>query len=264
MKKRAFTMIEVLITLAIVGVISALMIPAINKIRPDENKMMYLKAYDSLVEAVHGLANNKSLYSDISTRNVNAIGFVPQVFAVTYNLSDFPFIDDNMPSNPNFRTNDFTGLSKFGSLLREALNGTGNNINISGQPGNLFRSIINFSTSNGMQWSVSQESPAVNLVQNNITLITRVTVDINGNEGPNSLYNAGNANVVPDRFRFFITADAKVFPLDQYGHYYLDHRMSFVKKTDMIDEINAININEADYIESVNLDNLEIRRERIE
>ena len=43
--KKGYTLAEILIALAIVGVISAVMLPLVNKYSPDAEKVMYLKTY---------------------------------------------------------------------------------------------------------------------------------------------------------------------------------------------------------------------------
>ena len=52
MKKTGFTLAELLITLGIIGVIVAILVPAVNNAMPDENKAMYLKTYDTLSDTI--------------------------------------------------------------------------------------------------------------------------------------------------------------------------------------------------------------------
>lgn len=50
--KKAFTLSEALVTLAIIGVLAAILIPVINNARPDKDKIVYKKALYSLQNAV--------------------------------------------------------------------------------------------------------------------------------------------------------------------------------------------------------------------
>ena len=53
MKKNGFTLAEVLVTLGIIGILSAIMVPAVGNARPDKTKLLYLKTYDSLSEILN-------------------------------------------------------------------------------------------------------------------------------------------------------------------------------------------------------------------
>ncbi|MBQ9246599.1 type II secretion system protein [bacterium] len=50
--KKSFTLSEALITLAIIGVLAAILIPVINNVRPDKDKVAYKKAIYTLQSAV--------------------------------------------------------------------------------------------------------------------------------------------------------------------------------------------------------------------
>ena len=52
MQKFGYTLAETLIALGIVGVLAALMLPMINKIKPDTTNISYLKVYDVINEAI--------------------------------------------------------------------------------------------------------------------------------------------------------------------------------------------------------------------
>lgn len=50
--KKGFTLSESLISLAIIGVISAVLIPILNNVRPDQNRIMYKKAMYTMQNAI--------------------------------------------------------------------------------------------------------------------------------------------------------------------------------------------------------------------
>ncbi len=58
--KKAFTLSEVLISLAIIGVISAILIPVLNNVRPDKERILYKKAMYTLQNAISTALNDNS------------------------------------------------------------------------------------------------------------------------------------------------------------------------------------------------------------
>ena len=60
--KIAFTLSEALITLAILGVLAAIVVPTMNNVKPDKDKITYKKAMYSLQSAVSS-AMDSSLYA---------------------------------------------------------------------------------------------------------------------------------------------------------------------------------------------------------
>ena len=63
-KLKAFTLGEVLVTLLIVGVIAAMLIPTLKNIQPDRQKLMFKKAYTTVERIVTELVNDDYLYSE--------------------------------------------------------------------------------------------------------------------------------------------------------------------------------------------------------
>ena len=64
MKKYGFTLVEVLITIAIIGVVLALMMPMIDNLLPDKGEARAKKAYNTLTNVVDSLVNNPDIYPD--------------------------------------------------------------------------------------------------------------------------------------------------------------------------------------------------------
>ncbi|MCD7779602.1 MAG: type II secretion system GspH family protein [Candidatus Gastranaerophilales bacterium] len=60
--QKSFTLSEALITLAIIGVLAAILIPVINNVRPDKDKVTYKKALYSMQTAVSN-AMDSTLYT---------------------------------------------------------------------------------------------------------------------------------------------------------------------------------------------------------
>lgn len=67
--KKAFTLSEALITLAILGVLAAILIPVINNVRPDKDRITYKKALYSMQGAVSNAMDDAVLLSGGSVTN---------------------------------------------------------------------------------------------------------------------------------------------------------------------------------------------------
>lgn len=62
--KRGFTLAETMIVISILGILFALMIPVLDRTKPDESTLKYRKAFFGLEEAVRNLANDTKLYPE--------------------------------------------------------------------------------------------------------------------------------------------------------------------------------------------------------
>ena len=60
--KKAFTLVELLVVLAILGVIVALTLSATVFLRPDETKVGYLKVYDTISASIKELSSNSIIF----------------------------------------------------------------------------------------------------------------------------------------------------------------------------------------------------------
>ena len=199
MKRFGYTLAEALIALAIVGVVAATMLPLANKFMPDTNKVLYLKTYDSLVEAIHQVAVNTNLYP----------------------LTDDKYSYTNAPlANTSSVTVDeveYTGNNKLGKILATMFgeeNPTETNDKIS------------FTTQNGVSIGVITEREPNG---DNITYKTTIEIDVNGDKGKNSLFSDTCPN--PDKFQFEVAANGKIIAVDIKGQEYLATRTNSRKLT---------------------------------
>lgn len=210
MKKSGFTLAELLISLGITGVITALMATALLTLQPDQKKAIYLRNYDALTKAVKALAGNSRL---------------------------FPVCQDNLNCQAHPLFNTATGIDgRFASIgagdgklckgLSYMMNGQMlPQLNCENQPiaysdGNWTPSFRTYRT----EWLVSTLRE---LNGSSATYQSDVYFDLNGTEGPNCIYSDSCQN--PDRFKFLVAADGTVIPADPVGQEYILKRKNWRK-----------------------------------
>lgn len=199
MKKiSAFTLAETMISLVVLGIIMALVLPTIMSSMPNKNKMMVKKAYYTTENIISELINDNNLYPDNSifcNTKYDESGAAIEGTGITNSECYFGFDDDR---KVQFNGVDYSGASKFANLFREKLN-------YKTKDGD-----YKFTTNDGMVWDLTGTNTvwAKNTKpENNIKTIT---VDVNGTEEPNCLQSAcGNPNNF-DRFRIDIRSDGKI------------------------------------------------------
>lgn len=64
---KGFTLAEVMVVLGILGVLAAFLVPAIFQTAPNNNKVMFKKAYYTLEQAVSNMINDDNSYPSVTT-----------------------------------------------------------------------------------------------------------------------------------------------------------------------------------------------------
>lgn len=229
MKKNGFTLAELVVALGVIGIITALIIPAAHKLMPDNNKVLYLKAYDTISTTIDGLKNNSKLYPICSKDNIDC--------------ASHPLFSNRKPLLAPFNVaNDdrFEGKTKLCNLLAFSFDDL-NNANCKSDrytyDASTFGNNVSFVSKNGMQWIVSPYEYSYDA--SSARFQTDIWVDINGSAEPNCIYS--DACQKPDRFKFMVAADGTIVQADPKGIAYSNTRKTFTKnKAD--ETINAANI----------------------
>lgn len=168
--KKAFTLAEVMVTLALVSVISSILVPAIMQVKPDRNKLLFKKAYTTVEKIVTEIVNDDNLYPIVS----GSTG-----------------LDNITAVNLNDKT--YSGASKFCELFALKLN-------IVENAANCAAGAKSFTTNDGIIWKMPITTFATE---------AEIEVDINGNKAPNCKYNVSTC-IEPDTFIVKVAPDGGI------------------------------------------------------
>ena len=221
MKKRGFTLAELLIVLGITGVVAALILPAINGLMPDKTKVMYLRVYDELSKNIKQLASDSSIYPVCLESGSESIG-----------CSDHPLLNTTKPINKRFDDSDYEGNKKLCKLLAFTMNSDNDNCSDDSYTfsSSSFTSDFNanksFTTANGMEWWIVPQTNTAS--GGTASYQTDIYVDVDGKNTNNCIYDSTSCKK-PDRFKFMIAADGTLVPADPMGLMYINTRKSFLK-----------------------------------
>jgi len=117
--KKAFTLSEALVTLAVIGILAAVLVPVMNKAKPDKDKMVYKKAL-YIMQTAMGSANNRleeltptGDWSEDDIRINHSDEFCNTIVSVLNTVGKTDCTSSSDADHPNFKTTDgikFWGL----------------------------------------------------------------------------------------------------------------------------------------------------------
>lgn len=208
MRKKAFTMAEVMVVLAVIGVLVAILTPTIVKLSPNQNKIMFKKAYYITERVINELINDETYYS---YTNDTQPGFIDQSAITVDGVS-------------------ITGPSKFCTLFAMKINTNSTTINCDAAhsspvaTGALNPNSGNFTTNDGMTWHLPTAVQGGNANVFSLPSATpdsstrEILVDVNGTSAydastsPNCTYNDAVPTECPnpDQFIIKIRYDGKI------------------------------------------------------
>lgn len=218
MKKQGFTLAELLIVLGITGVVAAVLLPVINNLLPDKTKMMYLKAYDELMQDVKSLGANSSLFP-----------YAVDINGKSYDVSNYPFINNEIPINKKFSKDEYTGKTKLCNLIAFTMNAEPNcKEDAPDYSDSLFDANKSYTTKNGMQWWIVPK--VYETSEGKASYQTDIYVDVDpSKKSKNCLFNSLTCKQ-PDRFKFLLAADGTLIPADPMGLKYIQTRKNLLKQ----------------------------------
>ena len=182
-KKYGYTLSEILVTLAILGVLISVMLPTIVRVNPNKQKALFKKAYYVAERIVYELVNDDDVYPIApGTSGFDNVGEVTYL-GISYG-SD---------------TDAALQKSKFCKLFARKVNTISDEANCDSAHTSYYNPA--FYTTDGIAWSMPYT-----LFPSNTQQIIRV--DVNGATKPNCVYNSKCPN--PDRFEIYVSVDGKM------------------------------------------------------
>lgn len=187
---KAFTLSELMVALAVIGILVAVVTPAIMKTRPNKNKMMIKKTFYTTEQIVATLINDARLYPDL--REACEAGAAE---AENYYCAWGFDYDDSV----RYEGETYSGNSKFAGLFRAQLNVKSGSSTV-------------FYTNDGVKWDLSGTSGAwtkrVYSGPQNAGTGT-ILIDVNGDDPPNKRQKDSSADDF-DQYVIKILASGKM------------------------------------------------------
>lgn len=206
MLKKGFTLQELLISLAVIGVVSAVALPSLMSIQPDKSKTIYMKTYNTLTTLTDEILSDPSLYYTTYKSNGE-----PNCTGLRCN---------DPPLTEQFNVFDINGWLSYGGSLEENENkfalclASKMNIQESFGP-NLIGSDndVQFTTVDGIRWEFMNSS-------------TDLTINIKPTDhSNNNPCSYSTTCLKPNEFKFRIDNDGGIRPADALGMAYLQNPM---------------------------------------
>lgn len=192
--KNGFTMAEMIITTCIVGIMSMILVPVLQTVFPNQEKMMFKKAYYATDKIVSELKHDDDLYPESDNPDSLKRPYFANTEKITYNGKEY------------------SGDTKFCELFltKLNLNGKGNGCS-SGYSFEYHTPATKYTaeTVDGVQWIIPVNAFSYGSYDS-------IYVDVNGDKGPNCIYSLATKYkcLKPDRFRMQIYYNGKLVPND--------------------------------------------------
>ncbi|MBQ3642868.1 prepilin-type N-terminal cleavage/methylation domain-containing protein [bacterium] len=109
-KTRGLTLVEVLVTLTLIGVLALVVLPVVNNVRPDQDRIFFKKGIYTFQNALSGYI--KSSEKNVLENLTNSSAFCSGISEIVHTVGVINCADSSY-DNPNFITNDglrFWGL----------------------------------------------------------------------------------------------------------------------------------------------------------
>lgn len=185
-QKNGYTMAEVLITLGIIGIVAAMVVPTVMNTLPSNNKAMFKKAHLTIEQVVSNLVNDDTNYPASSTMMLADSSVWPRglnnTTATTNTANKFCYFFLNQL---NLTSGDFSSCQAVGgSGLTSSAVSTSDGLNL------YFYIPVSDSTTNTAEPNnftptAAASTASVQFPISATLYTTKITVDVNGTKGPN-------------------------------------------------------------------------------
>lgn len=223
MKKHAFTLMELLTALAVIGIVAALIAPALTNIMPDKRKMQVIKAHKVLAEVTSDLLNDPKYYHDYKMP-IGTVNGKCQGLAVYDNeANEFIALKGSMSKEEYLSR--YSGYQRYCYLLSEKLE-TKDDIE------ELEDKKYTFSLIDGSKYVCEYEDISESHEDGTDFYVDyTITIDINGDKGSNTIATSKDVKN-PDQFMFKVDTYGKVtaHPDDKLTVQYLKTRTKLNNK----------------------------------
>jgi len=211
---KGFTLTELMVALAVIGILVAVVTPAIMKTRPNKNKMMVKKTFYTTEQIVSSLINDDILYPDM--REACRVGVVSDdIGDDVYCAWGFDYVYKG-----DFEGETYEGENKFGALFKSRLNVSRNSGEKDGEAPNDTDYYPVFFTSDGVKWDLTGTKDAWDSEKDRVGTFEKqdansagigtILVDVNGDEEPNQACTADEGTEDCDQYEIQILANGKL------------------------------------------------------
>lgn len=167
MKLKGFTLTELLIALAVLGLLIAILTPVISNLLPDQNALMAKRTFYAIQTITSDLINDEACYPDITQAILDSdkrVGFD----------DGWGYADcmkwGGVENTDKIDTANAT--DKFILLFKDRLDTTSN-------------TEASFQTGDDVRWLIQSTGTGEGFTNNNANSFIRIAVDTNGSENPN-------------------------------------------------------------------------------
>lgn len=210
---KGFTLTELMVALAVIGILVAVVTPAIMKNRPNKNKMMVKKTFYATEQIVNSLINDDILYPDM--REACRVGAQPSDEDYIYCAWGFDYVYE-----ADQEGDIYEGENKFGALFKSRLNVSRNSGQQSGEGPNGQDFYPVFFTSDGVKWDLTDTIDAWDSEKDrvgtfddqdaNTAGVGTILIDVNGDEGPDQVCTNDEGTEDCDQYEIQILANGKL------------------------------------------------------
>lgn len=194
--KKGFTLSEVLVTLGVLGLLAAILVPIVVSNRPSSSKLMFRKAYTVMENAISEAINNLAAYPVLTT----TLG--TDTVERGFNYTDVIPATMDIPASAN----------KFCYVFVQKLN-------VVGSAACTDSTTNTFTTTDGIYWTINTPGSPFPIVADDSAYATYIRVDVNGpSKAPNcSKIALSNPTVdacsgkFPDIFQVLVRYDGKMY-----------------------------------------------------